>query len=189
MNRLTHLCVRVRARRKTRENTAQLYKRRVQPCRMKRMCMYREKRRKKKEERTSFNCSSRPQIYTRSTCVISYIRLLICAGDRIRQKAFPASYRNLDFTHGEVSNNQLSTSNTCAHAYAHFYFVYTYVHLSDYRLIPYLVEYALTAGYNITDIHYCMFACHLSNKKKRRCRQHITCDRRANRTMDDDGRE
>jgi len=48
----------------------------------------------------------------RSTCVISYIRLLIYAGDRIRQKAFPAPNRNLDFTHGEVSNNQLYTSHT-----------------------------------------------------------------------------
>jgi hypothetical protein len=103
-----------RVRRRTRENsscyTAQLYKRRVQPCRTKRMRMYREK-----EERTSFNCSSRPQAYMRSVymcvCVISCIHLLICAGDRIRQKAFPVPNRILDFIHGEVSNNQLSTSH------------------------------------------------------------------------------
>ncbi len=115
MNRLTHMCVCVR--RRTRENTscytAQLYKRRVQPYRTKRMHIYREK-----EERTSFNCSSRPQVYTRSVCicvyvcVISCIRLLICAGDRIRQKAFPTSNRILDFTYREVSNNQLPTSQT-----------------------------------------------------------------------------
>jgi hypothetical protein len=45
-------------------------------------------------------------------CVISCIRLLICASDRIRQKAFPVSSRILDFTHGKVWNNQLSTSHT-----------------------------------------------------------------------------
>jgi hypothetical protein len=111
------VCVRWRTRENSSCYTAQLYKRRVQPCRMKRMRMYREK-----EERTSFNCSSRPQAYTRSVCmyvyacVISYIRLLICAGDRMRQKAFPTSNRILDFTHGEVSNNQLSTSHT--HTYS-----------------------------------------------------------------------
>jgi hypothetical protein len=47
-----------------------------------------------KKERTSSNCSSGPRLYTRSVCVsvcvINCIRLLICAGDRIRQQAFPA---------------------------------------------------------------------------------------------------
>jgi hypothetical protein len=46
---LTDSYIYVCARRRTRENTAQLYKRRVQPCRMKRMRMYREKRKKRKE--------------------------------------------------------------------------------------------------------------------------------------------
>jgi len=47
----SYVCMCVR--RRTRENsscyTAQLYKRRVQPCRMKRMRMYREKKKKRKE--------------------------------------------------------------------------------------------------------------------------------------------
>lgn len=55
-------------------------------------------------------------------CVISYIRLLICRGDRIRQKAFPASNPNSLISHtrrSQIINYQRHTLNKKKHFRLH----------------------------------------------------------------------
>ena len=91
------------------------------------MWAYREEEKEKKRERTSSNCCSRPPIDMRSVCVcvcvcvINCVRLLICAIDRIRQQAFPASKPiSWSYTRGGLKQSTISIARALSISERHF---------------------------------------------------------------------